>query len=67
MYLVFCRVLVWLALLTRSRADLHAELLDRLAALGLVTAGGRQRTDSTHVVAAVRDLNRLEMVAETLR
>jgi hypothetical protein len=28
---------------------------------------GRQRTDATHVVAAVRHLNRLEMVGETLR
>jgi hypothetical protein len=35
--------------------------------VGLVTARGRQRTDATHVVAAVRDLNRLEMVGETLR
>ena len=26
-YLVFCRILSWLALLTRSRANLHAELL----------------------------------------
>ena len=42
-------------------------LLDRLVGLGLVTARGRQRTDATHVVAAVRDLNRLEMVGETLR
>jgi transposase len=42
-------------------------LLDRLVELGLVAAGGRQRTDATHVVAAVRDLNRLEMVGETLR
>jgi transposase len=42
-------------------------LLDRLVELGLVTARGRQRTDATHVVAAVRDLNRLEMVGETLR
>jgi transposase len=42
-------------------------LLDRLVALGLVKARGRQRTDDTHVVAAVRDLNRLEMVGETLR
>lgn len=30
-------------------------------------AGGRQRTDSTHVLAAVRALNRLEFVGETLR
>ena len=42
-------------------------LLDRLVELGLVAVRGRQRTDATHVVAAVRDLNRLEMVGETLR
>jgi transposase len=42
-------------------------LLDRLVELGLVKGRGRQRTDATHVVAAVRDLNRLEMVGETLR
>ena len=29
-------------------------LLARLAGAGLVKAGGKQRTDSTHVVAAVR-------------
>ncbi|RDI58938.1 IS1182 family transposase [Nocardia pseudobrasiliensis] len=34
---------------------------------GLLKAGGRQRTDSTHVLAAVRDLNRLQFVTETLR
>ncbi|MEU6256191.1 hypothetical protein [Streptomyces sp. NPDC047043] len=42
-------------------------LLKRLTGLDLVTAGGRQRTDSTHVPAAVRSLNRLEFVGETLR
>src|SRR5262245_7506774 len=42
-------------------------LLDRLLELGLVKARGRQRTDATHVLAAVRELNRLEMVGETLR
>ena len=26
-YLIFCRLLAWLALLTRSRAALHAEIL----------------------------------------
>jgi len=31
------------------------------------TARGRQRTDSTHVLAAIRNLNRLECVGETLR
>ena len=33
----------------------------------MVAARGRQRTDATHLVAAVRDLNRLELVGETLR
>lgn len=42
-------------------------LLERLTELGLVAGRGRQRTDSTHVLAAVRDLNRLEFVGETLR
>jgi transposase len=42
-------------------------LLERLRGLDLVAAGGRQRTDSTHVLAAVRSLNRLEFVGETLR
>ncbi|MER5908237.1 transposase [Streptomyces mirabilis] len=31
---------------------------------GLVVVGGKQRTNSTHVVRAVRDLNRLELVEE---
>ncbi len=34
---------------------------------GLVRARGRQRTDSTRVLAAIRDRNRLELVGETLR
>jgi transposase len=34
---------------------------------GLVKAGGRQRTDSTHLLAAVRALNRIEVVGETMR
>jgi len=42
-------------------------LLGRLQAQGLVKARGRQRTESTHVLAAVRGLNRLERVGETLR
>jgi transposase len=42
-------------------------LLERLAGLGLVRAGGRQRTDSTHVLGAIRALNRLELAGETLR
>ncbi|MFV2013755.1 transposase, partial [Micromonospora sp. LOL_027] len=42
-------------------------LLQRLAGLGLVKARGRQRTDSTHILGAIRDLNRLELAGETLR
>jgi hypothetical protein len=42
-------------------------LLGRLAAGGLVAAGGKMRTDSTHVIAAVRDLNRLELAGESVR
>jgi transposase len=33
----------------------------------LVTAQGRQRTGSTHILATVRALNRIEVVGETLR
>jgi transposase len=42
-------------------------LLDLLKRHKLLKARGKQRIDSTHVLAAVRDLNRLEMVGETLR
>ncbi|MGW1676306.1 IS1182 family transposase [Saccharopolyspora sp. NPDC002376] len=42
-------------------------LLARCSELGLVKAKGRQRTDSTHVLAAVRSVNRLEFLVETLR
>ena len=48
-----------------------ARLLDRLLACcqaqGLLKARGRQRADSTHVLASIRTLNRLELVSETLR
>jgi transposase len=43
------------------------QLLARCQELGLLKAGGRQRTDATHVLAAIRTLNRLEVVGETLR
>ncbi len=42
-------------------------LLEKLAAGGLVKAGGKQRTDSTHVIAAVAALNRLELAGEAVR
>jgi transposase len=41
--------------------------LDQCKARGWLKARGRQRTDSTQVLAAVRALNRLECVGETLR
>jgi len=34
---------------------------------GWLKERGKQRTDSTHVLAAIRTMNRLECVAETLR
>src|ERR1039457_6236574 len=55
----------WLVAGRLERAVLDL-LLDRLKALGLLRAGG-QRTDSTHVLAAVRGLNRLELAGETVR
>jgi transposase len=42
-------------------------LLERLVSEGLVKAGGKQRTDSTHVIAAVAVLNRLELAGESVR
>jgi transposase len=42
-------------------------LLVRSRELKLLRPRGRQRTDSTHVLAAVRTLNRLERAGETLR
>ena len=42
-------------------------LLSACRARGWLKARGRQRTDSTHVLAAIRALNRIEVVAETMR
>jgi transposase len=42
-------------------------LLERLKAHQLLKPRGRQRTDSTHVLAAIQVLSRLECVGETLR
>jgi hypothetical protein len=46
---------------------LFETLLSLLREQGLLKARGKQRTDSTHVLAAIRMLNRLECVGETLR
>jgi transposase len=51
-----------------DRADRLLDLaLARLKEAGLVRERTTQRTDSTHVLAAVRDLTRLEMVTEAVR
>jgi hypothetical protein len=42
---------------------LVAALVDK----GLIRARGKARTDSTHVLAAVRDLNRPELAGESVR
>ena len=42
-------------------------LLSLLKQRQLMKAGGRQRTDATHVVAAIRAMNRVVCVGETLR
>ena len=42
-------------------------MLERFAERGWVKARGKQRTDSTHVLASVRALNRIELVGETMR
>lgn len=46
---------------------LFEALLKGLGEAKLVRARGRQRTDSTHVLAAIQALNRLEWIGETLR
>ena len=51
----------------RAEDLLLGKLLERCQTMGLLKGRGPQRTDSTHVVAAIRALNRLELVAETLR
>lgn len=43
------------------------EMLAHFVEAGLLGNGGKQRTDSTHVLANVRDLNRLELVGRTLQ
>lgn len=57
------------ARLVAGRAEhlLLDKMLEGFKHRGLVKARGKQRTDSTHVLAAVHDLNLLELVAETLR
>ena len=50
-----------------TEAQLFEDMLLHFREMGMLKARGRQRTDSTHVLAAVRQMNRLERVGETLR
>ena len=63
------------SVLTEFRARLVAgnaeyllldRMLERFKTRSLVKARGKQRTDSTHVLAAVHDLHLLELVGETM-
>jgi len=50
-----------------KEAVLFDEVLERLKTAGLLKSKGQQRTDSTHVIAAIRNLRRVEVVGEGLR
>jgi transposase len=51
----------------KAEAMLLEKLLTICRDLELVKARSKQRTDATHVLAAIRVMNRLEQVAETMR
>jgi len=50
-----------------AEALLLEKLLERCEALGYLKGKNKQRTDSTHVVAAVRAVSLVELVGETMR
>jgi len=54
-------------LATGAERRLFDLLLEQLRTRGWIKARGKQRTDSTHVLAAIRTLRRLECVGETMR
>jgi transposase len=55
-------------LVTHEQAQVLLDtLLDHCAANGLLEGKRKQRTDSTHVLAAVRSLSLVALVGETLR
>jgi transposase len=51
----------------KAELRLFESMLTLFREQALVKAKGRQRTDSTHVLAAIQVLNRLECIGETLR
>lgn len=50
-----------------AEQKLLEQMLKRFQELKLLPTRGKQRTDSTHVLAVVRELSRLEHLGETLR
>jgi DDE family transposase len=50
-----------------AEARLLEKLLEHCRALDLVKARGQPRTDATHVLAAIRVMNRLALIGETIR
>jgi transposase len=50
-----------------QEAQLLNRLLERCQSKGWLKARGKQRSDSTHVLAAIREVHRCECVGETLR
>ena len=65
-HLVLCEFSARLLAGSAEERLLH-KLLDACQARGLLKARGRQRTDTTHVLASIRVLNHLELLGETLR
>ena len=51
----------------QAEARLFEGMLSAFQARGLLKTRGKQRTGATHILANVRELNRLEFVGETLR
>ena len=47
--------------------ELLNKILIKMKELDLIKKRGKQRTDSTHILGAIRKLNRLECVGETIR
>jgi transposase len=50
-----------------AEMSLLQALLERCRGLGLVRERSDMRTDSTHILASVRNMKRLELIGETLR
>lgn len=54
-------------IIREKERQLLDKILAQLKEQNLLKSRGKQRTDSTHVLGAIRQVNRLELVGETLR